>query len=274
MDGFVTREVASLLGLTEVQVRGFARAGGIARIRGRYRFGFRDLVLLRGVAGLVSAQIPTRRVVRELNQLKDQLPSYRPLSEIRLSAEGGEVIAYDADEAWNPETGQYLFRFALEQQSIDLSLVASADPEAAAERDEAEEWFELGGELESSSPSAAIEAYERALALSPDHADAHVNLGRLLHELDRTSQAAMHYRLALESEPDHETAAFNLGVALEDDGCQQEAMQAYRRALESNPRCADAHYNLAKLYELAGDTRAALRHLHRYRELTDPGAVS
>jgi tetratricopeptide (TPR) repeat protein len=274
MDGFVTREVASLLGLTEVQVRGFARAGGIVRIRGRYHFGFRDLVLLRGVADLVTAQIPARRVVRELIQLKDQLPANRTLSEIRLAAEGGRVVAYDGNQAWNPETGQYLFSFVTETHPAGLSLVTPPPSAAAEDRDEAEEWFELGGELESSSAGAAIEAYERALALAPDHADAHVNLGRLLHEQDRTSQAASHYRLALESEPNHETAAFNLGVALEDEGCAQEAMQAYRHALESNPGCADAHYNLAKLYELSGDTRAALRHLHRYRELKDPGAVS
>jgi tetratricopeptide (TPR) repeat protein len=269
MEGYPTREVATLLGLSTVQVRGFARAGGMLRLRGRYRFAFRDVSLMRAVSELLAARIPASRIRNQLTCLRRQLSPERPLSEISLVAEGQRVYARDADRLWEPDSGQFLFDFDSLAPTTLLSTVAPAEPDALAA---AEEWFALGMELEGNAPVAAREAYARALALAPAHADAHVNLGRLWHEDGETVAAAAHYRQALAIRPDHETAAFNLAVALEDMGDRQEAMAVYRRVLEANPRCADAHFNLAKLYERAGDTRAALRHLHHYRALLESGA--
>ncbi|MGH7506246.1 MAG: tetratricopeptide repeat protein, partial [Longimicrobiales bacterium] len=133
------------------------------------------------------------------------------------------------------------------------------------------EWFRLGVELEAKAPAEAREAYRRALALDAGHADANVNLGRLLHEAGRPAEAALHYRRALAGGADA-TASYNLGVALEDLHRPAEARAAYAVAIETNPELADAHYNLASLCERLGDGRAALRHLRRYRELAEHGA--
>src|SRR5437879_4154172 len=107
----------------------------------------------------------------------------------------------------------------------------------------------------------------RALELDAHHADAHVNLGRLLHEQGLVEEAERHYRSALRESPEHATAAFNLGIALEDLGRPADAIDAYRTALATDARLADAHYNLARLYEKAGKKAAALRHLSTYRRL-------
>src|SRR5437016_4202314 len=117
-------------------------------------------------------------------------------------------------------------------------------------------------------PIEARDAYRRALELDAHHADAHVNLGRLLHEQGLVEEAERHYRLALRESPEHATAAFNLGIALEDLGRPADAIDAYRAALATDPRLADAHYNVARLYEKAGKKAAALRHLSSYRRLT------
>ncbi len=53
---------------------------------------------------------------------------------------------------------------------------------AAAEPLDADEWYDLGFDLEAVDLEEARDAYRRALELAPDHADAHVNLGRLLQE--------------------------------------------------------------------------------------------
>lgn len=145
-------------------------------------------------------------------------------------------------------------------------------------------WYERGCELEASDPTAAIAAYQRALAGRPDLADAHNNLGRLLHDrasragiADRVDLAAAeaHYRLALCAAPGVALYWFNLGVVLEDAGRVGEAVAAYEQALALDGSLADAHFNLARQIErfarLANDEvmlRRAVRHLKQYRELS------
>src|SRR5204862_935731 len=132
---------------------------------------------------------------------------------------------------------------------------------AAAGDLDADDWYELGIELEAVEPGEARDAYRRALELDAHHAHAHVNLGRLLHEQGMIEEAERHYRLALREDPDHATAAFNLGIALEDLNQPADAIEAYRAALATDPQLADAHYNVARPSEKAGKEAAALRHL-------------
>lgn len=132
---------------------------------------------------------------------------------------------------------------------------------------DADAWCARGAELEADDPVQAYEAYRRALELDQDHAEAHVNLGRLLHEGGHARAAEMHYRRALKSHPGHPTALFNLGVALEDLGSPREAARAYEQALGAEPDNADAHFNLSRLHERAGRKAAAIRHLKAYRDV-------
>ena len=136
-------------------------------------------------------------------------------------------------------------------------------------------WYERGCELEASDPAAAIAAYHRALAGRPDLADAHNNLGRLLHDRGDLAAAEAHYRLALCTGPAVALYWFNLGVVLEDGGRAAEAIGAYEHALALDGSLADAHFNLARQIErfarLADDEvmlRRAVRHLKQYRELS------
>ena len=273
MKGYTSRDVAKLLGLTVAQVRAFARDGFLSpgrRTRGALQFSFQDLVILRTAKALVAARIPTRRIRRALRKLRHELPRGRSLAELRIVAEGDRILVSDGAAVWNPESAQLRLDFAVSDLASRAAPIARRTAQAAraAERDlDAEDWYELGLELEAVAPAEARDAYRRALELDAHHAHAHVNLGRLLHEEGLITEAERHYRLALREQPDHATAAFNLGIALEDLDRPGDAIEAYRIALATDPRLADAHYNVARLYEQAGKKAAALRHLSMYRRL-------
>lgn len=274
MTGYTTSDVAKLLGLSAAQVRGFARAGFLAASRGprgQWLFSFQDLVLLRAAKALAAARIPPRRIRRALKQLKRQLPQGRPLSGLRIAAEGDRIVVADGETAWYPESGQVVLDFHVADLASKAGPIARRRAAAARQEEtlSAEEWYALGFDLEVTSPDDARDAYRRALELDPHHAGAHVNLGRLLHEAGRLEDALAHYRLALAANPADATAAFDLGTALEDLGRTAEAIEAYRLAIRSDPAMADAYFNLARLYEKTGKRAAALRYLSKYRRLAE-----
>ncbi|MFY9824059.1 MAG: tetratricopeptide repeat protein [Thermoanaerobaculia bacterium] len=278
--GYSTKDVAALLGLSASQVRSYVRSGFLAPRqgpRGEYYFSFQDLVLLRTAKGLLAARVPQRRIRLALQNLREQLPEGRSLTGVRISAQGHHVVVRDGRDLWNPESGQALFDFELAELAREASTLALRTPGRpalatsaglTATPETAEDWFERGNELEyGDALDQAMAAYSRALELDASLPDAHLNLGRLLHERGKTAEAESHYRQALTARPGDATAAFNLGVALQDLGRLRDAARAYETALGSEPGYADAHYNLAGVYEKLGEKEAAFRHLSAYRRL-------
>jgi tetratricopeptide (TPR) repeat protein len=273
MTGYTTRDISRLLGLSPSQIRSFVRSGLIEPVRragGRYIFSFEELVFLKAARDLLSSRIGPRRIQKALTRLRERMPEVGRASGLRLSAEGRRVVVGDGKTRWLPESGQILLEFEvadLARKVAPLARKAFREAKTGPRQLSAEEWYGWGCELEAVSPAEAREAYERALELDPEHPDAHVNLGRLLHEGGNAGAAETHYREALTARPEDATAAFNLGVALEDLGRAEEALSAYERAAEIDPGNADAHFNAASVCEHLGQVAAALRHLKAYRKL-------
>ena len=273
--GYSTKDVASLLGLSAEKVRSYVRAGFLAPPqgpRGEYYFSFQDLVLLRTAKALLAARIPRRRVRLALQNLREQLPEHRPLTGVRISAQGHHVVVRDGGEMWNPESGQAFLDFELAELARDAATLPLRIVEKPDEPASAADWYERGWALEDAgSLKAAMAAYARALEIDPGLADAHLNLGRLLHEKGTTAEAERHYRAALGLRPNDAIAAYNLGVVLQDLGRLRDAVEAYKAALAHDRDLADAHFNLAGLYEALGEREAAFRHLRTYKKLTQGG---
>lgn len=273
MHGFGTAEVSRLLGMTPRQVRRLATSGVLHPARGprrTYRFSFQDLVLLRAAKALAEKAVPRRRLHRALRSLSRQLPRDRPLSELRITAEGDQVVVRDGHAAWVPESGQLTLDFLVADLATDVASLARQHARRRGHDDpsDADGWFELAIELESAAPVEAEAAYRSALRLNPDLPEALINLGRMLQAQGRLHEAEDLYRRARTVQPDLAVAAFNLGTVLDEQRRPQEAADAYQSAVELDPGFADAHYNLSGVYEQLGNAVAAFRHLRRYRELT------
>lgn len=93
----------------------------------------------------------------------------------------------------------------------------------------------------------AIEWMEKSLALVPDRADWHSNLGIVLQDVGRFDDAIDAYHRAIALDPTHANAYSNLGVLLRATGKPVEAEEAYRTAIRLNPEHIDAYTNLGVL---------------------------
>lgn len=153
--------------------------------------------------------------------------------------------------------------------------------------------FDVASELgQKNDYAAAIAKWNEALAISPEDAKAHSNLGVLLATVGRTDEAIAHYRKAMEAEPDYAdgytnmgiaqaragnlTAAIpylekaaalspwdakthsNLGAALAEAGRMTDAIAECEKALQVNPDDPDAHANLAIALDKAGRADEAI----------------
>jgi tetratricopeptide (TPR) repeat protein/SAM-dependent methyltransferase len=99
---------------------------------------------------------------------------------------------------------------------------------------------------------AAVDAYEKALALDARDANVHVNLGYARFELGEIAAAIAHYRKALELEPGNAMAHNNLGNALQAQGEAGAAEAAFRRAVQIAPQFALSHHNLGMALRAQG----------------------
>lgn len=278
MHSYGVRDVEKLLRLSRSAIRSLIAAGFVTPERGprnALRFSFRDLIVLRTAQTLAAAKIPHRRILRALRELRSRLPDEMPLSGLSIGAFADHVVVRDGTNRWMAESGQYLLSFEGDPEQGTLRVIEAPPPAAAAVAEE--DWSRQGAALERSNAEHALIAYERAVAGDPTRLDARINLGRLLHELERHDEAEQVYRDAFaiaRSERNYsdrgDTALlhFNLGVLLDDLDRGDEAIAEYEAALRVDPDLADAHYNLALLYEEHGEAKQALRHMSQYRRLT------
>src|SRR5262249_46425785 len=188
---FTTREVAKIALLPDARIRSCVRAGVLAPHRdrrGRLEWTFQDLLLLKTTKGLLDARVPLARIKRMVGSLRRQLPDDQTLSSVTIYADGQHVVAWDGAARWQPDSGQFLFNFDVQAVASKAKRPEPAPtPKPAATNPTtrtAEQWFNLGCELDTTSPEEARHAYHQALELDPGLADAHVNLGRLYHEAE------------------------------------------------------------------------------------------
>lgn len=113
----------------------------------------------------------------------------------------------------------------------------------------------------------AVEAYERALALQPDHAHAHNNLGNAMKDRGLVEDAVKRYREAIRLRPTFAAAHSNLGLVLKERGDVRGATRCYEAAIAVDPTFADAYSNLGTSHKDLGRLEEAVRYYAKAIEL-------
>ena len=113
----------------------------------------------------------------------------------------------------------------------------------------------------------ALASYHKALDLKPDFAEAHNNLGNAWKDLGRLEEAVASYRKALDLKPDYAEAYNNLGAVLRDLGKLEEAVASHQKALGLKPDFAKAHCSLGLAFQTLGQLEEAEASYHRALDL-------
>jgi tetratricopeptide (TPR) repeat protein len=275
-DVYSVRDVARLFGFSSSRLRYWERSGFIKRSvqLGRQRFySFEDLIGIRAAKDLLQEGIALQSVRKSVEALRSSLPhGARPLSSLRIMADGSALVVRGEEGTFEPATGQFRLDFEVRELRDDVVRILRrggrrSDLAVAHQHylegcrfDEDENGFER-----------AEAAYRRAIDLDPSLANAFTNLGNLMYRRQRYEEAQNLYVRALQVDPEQPEAFYNLGFLLYDRGDVAGAVLNFRRALRSDPSFADAHFNLAMALTDAGLSGEARQHWEVYVRL-DPGS--
>ena len=120
---------------------------------------------------------------------------------------------------------------------------------------------------------AALERYDKALALRDGYAEALNNRGNTLSRLQRYDDAVQSYLQAVRAMPGYADAHNGLGNALLALGHHAEAAQSFVRALELQPGLAQACAGAGKALRRLGYYGQALDYMHRAISLRPDAAA-
>ena len=273
-DGYTAVEVAKLFGLSVGKLRYWERSGFIERSGlhdGRRCYTFQDLISIRAASGLLAAGVPFRNVRRSVEALRDSLPrGARPLSALRVLADGHDLLVHSPDGIYDPLTGQLCLDFEISSLRDDVVRVLRRADRASASRKAYDLYLEgCRYDEQEDALDRAEEAYRKAIEMDPSLSNALTNLGNLLFRRGDVVEAERLYIRALRVDPEQPEAFYNLGFLLFERGELRPAALNFERALRTDPAFADAHFNLAMVLCDLGKDDEARPHWEAYLEL-DP----
>ena len=148
---------------------------------------------------------------------------------------------------------------ALKDQGMMEAAVKAYNKALAIKPDNADAYHNLGVALQDQGAmEAAIEAYNKALATKPNFAEAYNNIGNALRDQGKLEEAMEAYNKTLAIKPDNAEAYLNIGNALRDQGKLEEVIEAYNRALEIKPDYAEAYHNMGIILKYQGKLKEAI----------------
>lgn len=258
-----------ILRITVHQLAAWERTGLVAATD---CYSFFDLLQIKKVRDLCARRVRPVVIRESLAAMQKQAAGMEnPLLEAGAFTAGKRVAFRHHGKILEPIAGQFMFDFAGDDHVVSGAAVPIREHQAPA-KDVAELFAEgIALEEDPSTHGQAMAAYQAVLAVDPDHAAAHINLGTLHYNQQEFALAETHYRAAIAADPRYALAHFDLGNVLDETGRIRDAIQSYNTALQLAPTYADAHYNLALAYEKISEPRKALKHWRAYVKLDSTG---
>jgi tetratricopeptide (TPR) repeat protein len=109
----------------------------------------------------------------------------------------------------------------------------------------------------------ALQAMRKTAELMPQDAEAHGNLGAVLHDQGQWEEALLSLRRAIQMQPNDVDALTNAADALRELGRVSEAVPLYQRALQINPRHLAAQNDLGNAFVQLGQHEEAVASYRR-----------
>jgi tetratricopeptide (TPR) repeat protein len=122
----------------------------------------------------------------------------------------------------------------------------------------------------------ASAAYQKAIEINGNSADARHNLGTVYIQLGQIPEARAQFEAALQLEPNDAKTHYMMGtIFLQEDPARnpaalQSAQTEFETALRLDPNRAEAYIGLAQVFTLRGDAQKALENARRGVELSGP----
>ena len=248
-------------------MQGWERAGLVSASES---YSFFDLLQIKKLRDLRAKHVRSAVILKSLQEMRLAAGMKNPLLEASVFSTGNRVAFRHHGKAVEPITGQFVMDFGSSQIVVSTKVRTIRQPDTAAE------FFVRGVALEDNpeTQAEAIVAYTKVLALDPQHAAAHINLGTLYYNRHDFGKAEHYYRQAIASDPRYALAYFDLGNVLDETGRLLEAIKAYTTAILLAPTYADAHYNVALALEKLKLSGKALAHWRAYVKLDPVGPWS
>jgi Tfp pilus assembly protein PilF len=103
----------------------------------------------------------------------------------------------------------------------------------------------------------ARQTLERALAIGPENAEINYSLAMVFAQTDRPSQAYEYLKRALKYRPDYPEAINNLGVLYLRTQRRDEAVAQFQHGIQTAPDFDQSYLNLARVYMIEGNREGA-----------------
>ena len=213
---------------------------------------------LDGLTGLIGK--PIGRVSKAQNPPQDQLQSLINLysqGQLQQALQQAETLVQQYPNSSVLLNIQGAVLKGLGQ--LDLS-VDAFNKALAIKPDYADAHYNMGLVLqEQGKLEEAIEAYNKALAIKPDYAELYNNMGNALKEQGKLEEAIEAFNKALAIKPDHAFAYSNMGIALQEQGKLEEAIESYNKAIAIKPDYADSYCCMGVALQEQGKLEEAIK---------------